>query len=270
MTQLIIFSDLDGTLLDSQYRFEAAIPALQKIKQLQLPLVINSSKTFAEIAEIIQALELNHPVITENGSFIVIPAKYFSNPEPIKQTLGCHYQTLVEQLQQCHQQGFKFTGFHQWDKQTLVGITGLSKVMAAKALNRQGSIPILWQDTSEQLLQFHKILSAQQISLVKGGRFLHVMGQTDKGIAVKALLKYYQTSHCTQYCTIGLGDHENDLPMLAATTIAVMLPQTTGEFAIKLDHPQLIQAPHPGPKGWEQVMSKLLNQFEQQGTLPHV
>lgn len=276
MNQLIIFTDLDGTLLDEQYCFNAAIPALNKIKQLNLPLIINSSKTYAEIAEIVHILGFNHPVITENGSFIAIPAHYFNNPKPLMLTLGASYPAITTQLQQCHQQGFQFTGFHQWTKKELTEITGLSQAMAAKALERQGTVPILWQDTEEQRVQFNQVLEASQLKLVKGGRFWHVMGQTDKGMAAKALMQYYYPSvnhyHCPNNAmnTVGLGDHANDLPMLEATAIAVVLPQATGDYAIDPNHPALIQAPESGPKGWNRVMSTLLNQFEQQGVLTDV
>lgn len=47
---LIIFSDLDGTLLDhDDYRWQAAGPALDRLKAAQIPLVLNSSKTMPEI-----------------------------------------------------------------------------------------------------------------------------------------------------------------------------------------------------------------------------
>ena len=47
---LILFSDLDGTLLDhDDYRWHAAGPALERLKAANIPLVLNSSKTMPEI-----------------------------------------------------------------------------------------------------------------------------------------------------------------------------------------------------------------------------
>ena len=47
---LIIFSDLDGTLLDhDDYRWQAADPALARLRAANIPLVLNSSKTVPEI-----------------------------------------------------------------------------------------------------------------------------------------------------------------------------------------------------------------------------
>ena len=47
--ELIIFTDLDGTLLDFRYSYKEAVPALNLIRKKNIPLIICSSKTRAEI-----------------------------------------------------------------------------------------------------------------------------------------------------------------------------------------------------------------------------
>lgn len=47
--KIIIFTDLDGTLLDVVYSYHAANEALHSIREQDIPLVICSSKTRAEI-----------------------------------------------------------------------------------------------------------------------------------------------------------------------------------------------------------------------------
>ncbi|NOR81504.1 MAG: HAD hydrolase family protein [Methyloprofundus sp.] len=60
MRNWLIFTDLDGTLLDhDNYRFDQAIPALEKVNRLKIPLIINSSKTYAEIKAIRQKMHNN-------------------------------------------------------------------------------------------------------------------------------------------------------------------------------------------------------------------
>ena len=50
MAKIIVFTDLDGTLLHPRtYSFEAAMPALKLIKEKDVPLILCSSKTRAEI-----------------------------------------------------------------------------------------------------------------------------------------------------------------------------------------------------------------------------
>ncbi len=78
MKKLIIFTDLDGTLLDySTYSFDAALPALKVLKEKNIPLVICSSKTKTEIEYYRKKLDNYRPFISENGGGIFIPKNYF-------------------------------------------------------------------------------------------------------------------------------------------------------------------------------------------------
>ncbi|MFQ5696467.1 MAG: mannosyl-3-phosphoglycerate phosphatase, partial [Terriglobia bacterium] len=50
MPRLIVFTDLDATLLDHQtYSWAAAEPALRRLRLLGIPLVFCTSKTRAEV-----------------------------------------------------------------------------------------------------------------------------------------------------------------------------------------------------------------------------
>ena len=78
MKKLIIFTDLDGTLLDHYtYSFDAALPALKLLKEKNIPLIICSSKTKREIEYYREKLDNRHPFISENGGGIFIPKGYF-------------------------------------------------------------------------------------------------------------------------------------------------------------------------------------------------
>lgn len=72
---IIIFTDLDGTLLDSRYSFRKALPAIKLIKEKNIPLILCSSKTRSEIELWRKKLNNNHPFISENGGGIFIPKK---------------------------------------------------------------------------------------------------------------------------------------------------------------------------------------------------
>lgn len=61
--RLLIMTDLDGTLLDHEsYHWEAARPALQRLAAANIPVIINSSKTAAEIRELRGRLNNNWPL----------------------------------------------------------------------------------------------------------------------------------------------------------------------------------------------------------------
>jgi len=75
----IIFTDLDGTLLDSDtYSYEKAKIALQLLKKRRIPLIFCTSKTRAEIEFWRDEVGNYDPFISENGGGIFIPKDYFS------------------------------------------------------------------------------------------------------------------------------------------------------------------------------------------------
>ena len=86
---VIVVSDLDGTLLDHEtYSFDAARPALARLRQADVPLVLCTSKTRAEVESIRRSLDNEHPFIVENGGAVVIPLDYFSFDVYVDPTLS--------------------------------------------------------------------------------------------------------------------------------------------------------------------------------------
>ena len=73
----IIFTDLDGTLLDhSSYQWDRAKPALDLCQRFHVPVVLVSSKTRAEMVKLKDELGLSHPFISENGGGIFFPKEF--------------------------------------------------------------------------------------------------------------------------------------------------------------------------------------------------
>ena len=67
MSRTIVITDLDGTLLDDAYSFEAARPALDLLREKKVPIVVCSSKTRSEIELYREKIGLRGPFIVENG-----------------------------------------------------------------------------------------------------------------------------------------------------------------------------------------------------------
>ena len=71
---VIVFSDLDGTLLEHDtYGFEAARPALDLLWGKNIPLILCSSKTRTEMEGYQKRLGIAGPFIVENGAGVYIP-----------------------------------------------------------------------------------------------------------------------------------------------------------------------------------------------------
>ncbi|MBS1241574.1 MAG: mannosyl-3-phosphoglycerate phosphatase, partial [Gemmatimonadetes bacterium] len=78
MTQgrrLVVFTDLDGTLLSHEgYDWAPAWPAIAALKARGVPLVFTSSKTRSEIERWRRRMGNTDPFISENGGALWIPA----------------------------------------------------------------------------------------------------------------------------------------------------------------------------------------------------
>ena len=259
MTQLIIFTDLDGTLLDHHsYSFEAASRALAEIKSRGYPLVLTSSKTAIEIQSIQQKLAIVSPFISENGAAVYwrdktrLKNKIFATPR--KQVLADIHALRAEH-------SYKFTGFADCDTEAIVNMTGLNFDEAARAASREFTEPLLWQDTEERFTIFESQLIDKGLRVLQGGRFRTVMGHYDKSIALKWLTDNYRKQNpCT---TVALGDSINDEAMLNNADIAVVI-QSPHSSKLKVNQPDwVLHTNAGGPEGWQQAMSEILQKYQQ-------
>lgn len=259
MLNWLIFTDLDGTLLDhDDYSFTQAIPALEKIAQFNIPLIINSSKTYAEIKDIRKKMHNHWAFAVENGAAIFLPQSnlsgYGSEFEQI--ILGTTFADLLKVIHALREQyGFCFTGFNDYSVQDLMQETGLDEYQAFQAKQRLASEPIKWLDSVKNLTLFKQLLERENLQLIQGGRFLHVMGQNDKSLAMAWLLSKFSQSQKKQ--TFALGDSENDTRMLEQADYAGVIRQVDGSYVLLNKQPERIfYAQHPAPLGWQEVMQQ--------------
>ena len=130
----VIFTDLDGTLLDGEYSFDAALPVIRRIKDESVPLIPVTSKTRAEVEKLRGLLGVNDPFITENGGGVFIPDGAF--PFAVKGEdaggvklirLGTSYEELKSALAEIREKtGFRITGFADLTPEEIAERTGLS------------------------------------------------------------------------------------------------------------------------------------------------
>ncbi len=72
--QWLVFSDLDGTLLDERtYSWAAARSGLELLAGRSVPLVLVTSKTLAEVEPLRRDMQLGDPFIVENGAAVFLP-----------------------------------------------------------------------------------------------------------------------------------------------------------------------------------------------------
>lgn len=271
-TNVLIFTDLDGTLLDHKtYSWEAARPAITLAKKRRVPVILCSSKTLSECLALQQDLDLEGPVIFENGCGIALPKSLFSKP-PISACVElenhwlCGFGTPYKQLRKtllnmraAHH--YQFKGFGDMSAQEVAESTGLQEDAAGRARQRHYSEPLLWLDNAKRFDEFSRQIRAEGLSLTRGGRFVHVIGKGNKGMAMLWLAGLYELQRHSPPFLIALGDSMNDLPMLkeADTAVIVRAPHKNPvDFAPHASHQQVIHTQKFGPEGWNEAIHKLL------------
>ncbi|MAA75358.1 MAG: hypothetical protein CMN28_11710 [Salinisphaeraceae bacterium] len=277
--RLVVYTDLDGTLLDHHdYSWQAAGPALHRLAAMGLPVVPVTSKTVAELWGLRERIGLTGPFAVENGGAIVVPARYFgaNEGEPLEQApapgywlqrLGPPYADILEKLRALRSRGYRFLGFADMSDTQVAEHTGLSLTGASLARQRLCSEPLIWQDDETSLEAFREALHAAGLSSRQGGRFLHVMGLCDKGAALQRLQTRFAVAPggtggeggLTLACA--LGDSPNDFDMLAMAQRAALVQRPGGDYAAPADPPRLIHAGAPGPVGWCLAVNAWLDEY---------
>lgn len=255
MSKLIIFTDLDGTLLNhSTYDYEAVLPMFERLKQLGIPVVLNSSKTLSELEEWKSKLKLDTPVIAENGGVMTVPDASLKSEEKV--LIGHPYQEIrsyIEHLRDVH--GWQFEGFGDWTLSEVMNHTGLHHKEALLATEREVTEPILWHDSDENLQRFKDALEQTQLTLKKGGRFYHVMGKHDKADAMHFLVNKEYFS-CGRDCVVmALGDSDNDIAMLNYADIPIVISNPAGKG---IEIPSAVYTDSEAPDGWIEAVEAVL------------
>lgn len=268
---LVIFTDLDGTLLDSAtYSFDAAREALDELHARSIPVIMVSSKAQAEIDPLRTRLRNEHPFIVENGGAVVVPPTYFSF-QPTAATvrdqyliveLGTTYSILRRALKEIEAElGVELRGYGDMSVEEVMTRTGLSRSDAELAMQRRYDEPFVMEDDRCSLDDLRQAITARGLSWTRGDRFHHLMGNQDKGQAVRSLIGCYRREaegHPARLTTVGIGNSLNDLPMLTAVDRPILVQQADGSYEPHIELPGLMLAPGCGPIGWNRAVLSLI------------
>jgi len=260
--QWIVISDLDGTLLNHDtYSVNEAIDSIRVLQKNKIPVVFNTSKTYAETLAIRKQLDIHDPFIVENGSCIYLPVQQFTQmPDNAflrddywAIMLGQSHQTISDILDTIDTPSSCYTRLSQCTVEQAINLTGLSHDTVSLAINREYSEPVIWHTDESGLTDFKAQLKLHDLLTLQGGRFLHILGKCDKGRSTQKLLGFYQQS----VKSIILGDSANDTDMLSIADIPVIVNSPSNNDLLKTIIP-VIQTTSCAPEGWSEAIHKAL------------
>ncbi len=252
---LIIFTDLDGTLLDHEtYSYAPALEALDALRNRNVPLIIASSKTAAEIEPLRRELGFEHcEAIVENGSGMI----FSENDQQIQSDT---YHSLLEKISEIPSPyRDKFVGFSQWNAAEVSTRTGLTLEASGLAKKRQFSEPGIWQGNKEELEIFSELLAEQGIMLQQGGRFISLSFGGNKVAFMKELIEKHNEGISRRF-SVALGDAPNDIAMLEAADLGIVIPNPAHHGMDRIPvGGNIIRAIQSGPAGWNESVLDILN-----------
>ena len=250
---MIVFTDLDGTLLDHEtYSAQAARPALDHLKARGIPVIPATSKTAAELDPLMKELGLTGPAIVENGAGLVMPGQSGESYDTYA-AIRTALDALPSRLRT------PFSGFGDLTDAGVAAMTGLDLDAARRARTRQFSEPGIFAGPPDAQAEFLDTLGASGIHGVAGGRFLTLsFGATKADRMAEVIAQVGATTP-----VVALGDAPNDIALLQAADIGIVvanpahppLPAMEGERDGRIRRTIL-----PGPAGWNAAILHIVGE----------
>jgi mannosyl-3-phosphoglycerate phosphatase len=266
---ILIFSDVDGTLLDhNSYQWDKAEPALDLCRSYNIPIIMVSSKTRSELDILRREIGLTFPFISENGGGIFFPKEWHARIPPNavlegnlwKYSIGTPYRDVVEGLGEIKRElGLRLRGFSDMTPEEISGITGLDRKITALAAMREFDEPFIIEEGDKiDLEALSRVAKKRGFQISKGGRFYHIHGRIDKGDAVRRMISWHKESQ-GEIFTVALGDSPNDFPMFEQVDQPVLIrpKQDLPDFERQI--PGLIITREFGPEGWNAAVTSIID-----------
>jgi mannosyl-3-phosphoglycerate phosphatase len=246
----IVFTDLDSTLLerDGSILPRAAL-LVRRLFGLGIPVVPVTSKTRREVVDWLSRLGIPGPAIFENGAGVLFASGARISPEARS---AVELRGRLSEAVRAARIAVKL--LTDISEAELESLTGLSPQEQADARSREFSIPFLMDEKGLARLE-EELREPLDVSLVRGGRFWHLMGRHTKADFFPAVRE-----ECGALGTsIGLGDAPNDIPILASVDLPVLIPGVRGVSAeLARRFPSAFMASQEAGAGWCEAIERLV------------
>ncbi len=264
----VIFTDLDGTLLDLKtYSYDGALPSIEYLRSQNVPIIFCSVKTKAEQEVYRKELQIKDPFIVENGGAIFISQGYFPFEFEYHKAkdgyqvieLGIPYHQIREILAQIRvATGVNFRGFGDMSAEEVASLTNLDLEAAQRAKAREYDETLNLEITPEELSRFLNEIEKTGLNYISGSLYHDVSGPNDKGKATRILIDLFNRKS-GKIRTIAIGDSPNDLPMLLSVDIPFLVQKPGGTWE-DIDVPHLHRVEGIGSEGWAKAVEELIEQ----------
>jgi len=265
--RIVIFTDLDGTLLSAEtYEPGPSLESLRQCRKLQIPVIFVSSKTRAEMERLRKELDNSDPFVSENGGGVFLPRETWEKPQGFVEGgnywslwIGVPHAAILKALDAAVKRcSARIERFSSMSIDRIMERTGLSPDEARLARMREFDEPFLIPDQSDKIITgLEQEIRKAGFNLTRGGRFYHVMGGCDKGKAVRRIMDLYRGLN-PDVCFAAVGDAENDLPMLLEADLPFLVRKPDGEYDKAAVLNRVIITQGIGPQGFYEAVRNII------------
>ena len=271
MSQGVVFTDIDGTLIDIfTGQFDATRTLVKKLTECRIPLILCSSKTKAEQELIREEAELSEPFIVENGGAIFLPSSYFDGTLNFKARKIDKYQVIelgkpaaiiMSKLKELRENyDLDFTAASEMSIDELCKIALMEKEAALRMIQREYGETIV-EINNRDFDKFVTKVEDVGLKVISGGRFMDVTGGNNKGTAVKVLIDLFKHKYKNKVVFFGIGDSPNDESMLQLVDFPMLVQRTDGTW--QSSHiERIMRLKGVGPEGWKLAFNEIMNYFK--------
>ena len=263
----VVVTDIDDSLLEPGAR---ALPseraALDFLFDRGIPLVINSSRTHAEIERIQEALRLLTPSISEHGSALFIPPGSLpSIPDRAARAVSGHvlefgrpYHEVVDAVRATSRElGMEIVGFADLTIEDAARELGVTDVEAQLAKLREYTELIrIADETDARRSHVFNALRRRGLRCWPTGRHHLVTATRDRTESLLSLKALWRDAWGEPPCIVGLGNTEEDVTWLRHADVAVIVQNDRGgvdpRILSKLPTARVSQ--RPGRLGWSDAI----------------
>jgi mannosyl-3-phosphoglycerate phosphatase len=258
MNKIIIFTDLDGTLLNEEnFSYKQIITFIKNLlKSDYFFIFFISSKTKEEMINLRKKMNINVPLIYENGAGIYDLKFCNLIKEPLKKNIVLAKQKIKEIKKKINlfcglKSNMRFLDL--MDIKELKRILGLHLDEIQFAIDRKFSRLFLFDGEESNLKNQAK---EHGLSINKGGRVYSISDNFTKADAFNFIKKKIKKNypHCN---FIGLGDSENDKKLLEAVDLACIIKNKNKKLKLNKKTNFIYRSKYEAPFGWREIIKKV-------------
>jgi len=270
--RLILFTPV-SLLAPAPRRAQPLDEALTQIDRQNVPLVLSTRGTRAEIELFRRKIGHGHPFITESGGGLFIPDGYFSlHLEGAIRTgryfcisLGRSSQEASDAVQDIAKAaGAEVVRYAEMTAREISRNTGMNEREAEASAQREFSERFYFVGNADfAAAAFEKAATKDGWILRRSGPWWELYSGNDERKAVRRLVQLFRKALRSRIKSVAIGASAEDLGLLAASDQAFILPRAADQFdeALLSRLPDATRTAASGPLGWKETVLNILSRI---------